>query len=113
MFGATMRRCAASLPLVLLCLVLASLSAGGCASVRPMSMPNRGGHPREMPGSAAEPRMTTKELQTYVKVVAGKEPPTTLIAGDGSRCTVTERRYRNIQVGDDALCAWHKGERAP
>jgi hypothetical protein len=113
MFGATVRRRAASLPLVVACSLLASLSAGSCAPIRPMSMPNRGGDPREMPGSTAEPRTTTRDLPTYLKVVAGKEPPTTLIAHDGSRCTVTERRYRDVQVGDDALCAWRKSDRAP
>ena len=40
------------------------------------------------------------------KRVAGKEPPTTLIAEDGTKCVVTENRYRETNVGDEAWCVW-------
>jgi hypothetical protein len=58
------------------------------------------------------PAATVLEAALTSKVVAGKEPPTTLIAEDASRCTVTEGRYREIQIGDRALCAWRTGDRA-
>jgi hypothetical protein len=35
-----------------------------------------------------------------------KQAPTTLIADDGSRCTVSEKRYNDTRIGDDALCVW-------
>jgi len=40
------------------------------------------------------------------KLVAGKEPPSILIARDGTRCTVTARRYAETREGDYAWCAW-------
>ena len=50
---------------------------------------------------AVESRMTTKR-------VAAKEGPTTLIADDRSRCAVTERKYRDTEIGDDVACDWRK-----
>jgi hypothetical protein len=40
------------------------------------------------------------------KVVSGKEPKTTLLAHDGSRCQVTERRYNEITTGEKVWCVW-------
>jgi hypothetical protein len=45
------------------------------------------------------------------KRVGGKEEPATLIAEDGSRCTVTKRRFRTTQVGQFAVCAWRRDDR--
>jgi hypothetical protein len=40
------------------------------------------------------------------KRVAAKEEPSTLVAEDGTRCTVTKSRFRKVDVGDWATCAW-------
>ena len=40
------------------------------------------------------------------KPVASKEPPTSLIAVDGTRCLVTEEKYRNTAVGERVWCYW-------
>ena len=41
------------------------------------------------------------------KVVHGKEPRTTLLAHDGTRCQVTEKRYNEIAIGEQVWCVWH------
>jgi hypothetical protein len=48
-----------------------------------------------------------------IKVVAAKEPPSTIVAQDGSSCLVTERRYDRIDVGSRALCTWRADTRSP
>jgi len=40
------------------------------------------------------------------KNVARKEPPTSLIAIDNTRCLVTEEKYRNTPVGARVTCYW-------
>ena len=40
------------------------------------------------------------------RVVAAKEDPSTLIAGDGGRCTVSASRFADVKVGDLYSCAW-------
>lgn len=47
-----------------------------------------------------------RELQLSRKPVAGKEAPTTLIARDGSRCIVTEKRFAEIREGQSIWCDW-------
>ena len=42
------------------------------------------------------------------KVVHGKESPGTLVAPDGSRCTVTEKRFHEVKEGDEVTCAWRR-----
>jgi hypothetical protein len=48
-----------------------------------------------------------------VKPVAAKESPATLIARDGTSCTVTHRRFEAISVGDRVACYWGNGESLP
>ena len=48
---------------------------------------------------AIESRMKTKR-------VVAKDAPTTLIADDRSRCTVSERKFRDTEIGSDVLCDW-------
>lgn len=45
------------------------------------------------------------------KPVASKTPPSTLVARDGTFCTVTEDRFERIKVGDRAGCFWSGGHR--
>jgi hypothetical protein len=47
------------------------------------------------------------------KRVAEKEEPATLVASDKTRCTVTADRFKDTHVGDDAICDWRTGDRAP
>jgi hypothetical protein len=51
--------------------------------------------------------------QVSQKIVAGKEAPSTLIAEDGSRCSVTKRRFQETREGDRATCSWRRDDRAP
>ena len=55
----------------------------------------------------------SSEANLSRKRVDSKADPATLIAIDGSRCTVTESRYRDTKVGDNVTCDWRAGSRAP
>lgn len=68
-------------------LPLVALLASGC-----MIFPRAGG--RGVPVGLGE------------KPVASKEPPTSLIAVDGTRCLVTEEKFRNTAVGERVWCYW-------
>jgi len=58
-----------------------------------MMFPGRAGRGGVMTGLADKP-------------VASKEAPTSLIAVDGTRCLVTEEKYRNTAVGERVWCYW-------
>ena len=51
-------------------------------------------------------REPAKNAAVARKVVHGKESPATLVAPDGTRCTVTEKRFRDVREGDKVTCAW-------
>lgn len=72
----------------LVALLLVSPLMGGC-----MMLPGRAGRGGAVTGLADKP-------------VASKEPPTSLIAVDGTRCLVTEEKYRNTTVGQRVWCYW-------
>jgi hypothetical protein len=38
--------------------------------------------------------------------VHGKEDPATLIARDGTTCTVGKKKYESTQIGKSACCTW-------
>lgn len=40
------------------------------------------------------------------KPVVAKEPPTSLIAADGTRCLVSEQKYRDTALGSPVWCFW-------
>ncbi|MCC6929647.1 MAG: hypothetical protein IT359_11710 [Gemmatimonadaceae bacterium] len=69
-------------------LLLLAPALGGC-----MMLPGRAGRGGAVTGLAEKP-------------VASKEAPTSLIAVDGTRCLVTEEKYRNTAVGDRVWCYW-------
>jgi hypothetical protein len=69
-----------------------------------MALPGRDGGPRQTGGGRTG--RTPRDIRVDAKRVAGKEPPTTLIAEDGTKCVVTEGRYREIKIGDEAWCTW-------
>jgi hypothetical protein len=87
--------------------LLLTVVATACGPPRPMAIPGpggRGGGARETGSSTT--RAGAKDIRLDVKRVAGKEPPPTLIAEDGTRCIVTEGRFRETEIGGNALCAW-------
>ncbi|HEY9516908.1 MAG TPA: hypothetical protein VIQ74_14615 [Gemmatimonadaceae bacterium] len=40
------------------------------------------------------------------KAVVMKEAPTSLIASDGSRCLVGEKKFTHTDIGDRVWCMW-------
>ena len=64
-----------------------------------VGVPERGRFPRSPADTAGTRGMSQK-------VVQGKESPTTLIAIDGARCTVTEKKFNETQYGDRVWCVW-------
>lgn len=100
----TRGRCAHSV-VALACAWLLALAAGGC-HVRPIEIPGRDRDPRALPGSTDDRATRAEDAQVSMKRVMSKQAPTTLIADDGSRCTVSEKRYNDTRIGDDALCVW-------
>ena len=60
----------------------------------------------QRPGASTDANLSRKRLDSKVD-------PATLVAIDGSRCTVTESRYRDIKVGDTVSCDWRVGSREP
>jgi hypothetical protein len=97
----------------LACVLVLALAEAGC-DPRPLPLPGRGNDPRELPGQGTSDRTArTPQGELAPKYVAGKEAPATLIAEDGSRCTVPEPRYREVSIGERVLCAWRTGSRTP
>lgn len=48
------------------------------------------------------------------KTVDFKEDPATLLARDGTLCTVTVSKYRNVKLGDRVWCHWRtRGDGSP
>jgi hypothetical protein len=45
--------------------------------------------------------------------VVAKEPPSALLAQDGTRCTVDPEKYERTKVGDRVLCVWTKNPDDP
>jgi len=41
-----------------------------------------------------------------LKSVHGKEDPATLIARDGTTCTVDKKKYESTKIGKSAWCTW-------
>jgi hypothetical protein len=84
--------------------MLTLVVAAACGPPQPMAIPGRDGGPRQTGGSRNG--RAPRDVRLDAKPVAGKEPPTTLIAEDGTKCVVTEDRYRETKVGDEAWCVW-------
>ena len=49
------------------------------------------------------------ELGWAKKRVITKQPPSTLIAQDGTICRVTSDRYKGTEIGRDTACDWQLG----
>ena len=71
---------------------------GGKPDVLPeMPMGNR--------SSSTDPNAHAIEV-VGLKLVNGKEEPRTLIARDGTTCTVSKDKYESSQIGTTAWCTW-------
>jgi hypothetical protein len=82
----------------LLCML--ALSLLGCLPAR-TTRPDLGGR-----GGGYSTGGTTGNAVLGQKVVHGKQDPATLIAVDGSKCIVPEKRFREVVVGEKVVCGW-------
>ncbi|MFN2564050.1 MAG: hypothetical protein ABR499_03455 [Gemmatimonadaceae bacterium] len=93
--------------------VLALSAAHGC--VRPIvpGVPGLGMDTLSIRRPPGDHGRRGELIQVSEKVVAGKQAPSTLLAEDGSRCTVTKKRFEDTREGDRATCGWRRDDRAP
>ena len=70
--------------------LLALPRLAGCVALRPARPGEKGAPP-----------------QVASKVVVDKREPVYLVAGDGTSCAVSRKRYEKTRIGDSALCAWN------
>jgi hypothetical protein len=95
----------------------AVLTTISLACARQMNKP--GGNPMDPTRAAIDGRVPgqrasgSTEANVSRKRVDAKEEPSTLVAADRTRCTVTDERFRDTKVGDTAMCDWRAGTRAP
>ena len=94
------------LNIVLLLVAMMTTSVTACSKMQSLRRPGMMvGGDRQLPGTAT-PSDEREIVGPSKKSVSGKEPKTTLIALDGSRCHVTEKRYRETTIGEKVWCAW-------
>jgi hypothetical protein len=87
---------------VAVALAAASCVLPGGQQVDPLSGGQQGETtPRPMPEGRSTP-----ERGIMPKRVTGKQEPNLLLADDGTSCAVTADRYREVQLGKYAVCAW-------
>ena len=106
---------------LLSCAIVTAVTFSACSrsgrptGTGPMGLPS----PSELQPAGSLPSIGTQSptgraaATASRKKVAEKEEPATLIANDRTRCTVTADRFKNTRVGDDAICDWRTGDRAP
>ena len=106
---------------LLSCVIVTAVTFSACSrsgrptGTGPMGLPS----PSELQPAGSLPSIGTQSptgraaATASRKKVADKEEPATLIASDRTRCTVTADRFKNTRVGDDAICDWRTGDRAP
>ena len=97
-------------------LPLGLLLSSGCAGVIPLPdrVLDKGRAPADeraripvRAGEAAGERGTRSPTTGLArKTVSSKEGPSTLVADDGSRCTVDAERFEKARAGDDVWCLW-------
>ena len=78
-------------------LALIVLMAVGCSRMQHLTQPGQGGGDRALPGGSSS---SSSAPPLSRKSVNGKENPVTLIALDGTRCAVTDQRYRETSIGE-------------
>jgi hypothetical protein len=92
--------------LILLALV-ATAACGSQATPVRTDNPPTGAAP--LPGD--DHTGTTREINLsggdkHEKLVMAKDPPRTLIAGDDTKCTISEKRFQRVRIGDSYVCNW-------
>lgn len=66
--------------------------------------------PKRTGSSIGRPDSTSASRPGFSrKLVSGKESPSILVARDGSRCTVSEKRFTETSEGEQMWCAWTNG----
>lgn len=80
---------------------------------RGLPSPSEVQSPGSLPSIGAQSPTGRTVAMASRKRVAEKEEPATLIANDRTRCTVTADRFKDTHIGDDAICDWRTGDRAP
>jgi hypothetical protein len=68
----------------------------------PLIGPRTPGDDRQMPVATAARAAT----HLSSKKVDAKEAPNTLIAVDATRCSVSEKKYREVSLGEAVTCLW-------
>ena len=86
------------------CGVYVTWAAVACTQPQSLGIPGRDGGPR--PTEPSQDGMTPRNFRMDSKRVGAKAPPTTLIAEDGTKCVVSEKKFRDTNVGDEAWCEW-------
>jgi hypothetical protein len=66
----------------------------------------RGGIPPVLPKDYATPSDRASRPGFGPKLVSGKEPPTRLLARDGTSCVVTQKKYDSAVLGQSIWCSW-------
>lgn len=86
-------------------LILGLIAVAGCWRSR-MERPTLGGGRPPTTVTAAGSSAEMRDPSLSQKTVTSKEPPTMLVAFDGSTCLVTDKRYRETVIGEKAWCVW-------
>jgi hypothetical protein len=84
-------------------MLVLSVAILGCSRMQTLKKPGTGGD-RQMPAASGVGGGGKGDLGR--KAVYGKQDPTTLTAQDGTRCTVTEQRYKEAAIGELVWCSW-------
>jgi len=59
------------------------------------------------PGGAEARAATRRDGSAFgLKPVFGKQPPSLLLARDGTQCTVSEERFERTIIGRSVWCIW-------
>jgi hypothetical protein len=82
-------------------ILVVAVSLLGCVRAEHPGVTRVGGGGRIPQAGGAATRAALSQ-----KVVSGKEEPTTLIALDGSTCSVSAQRFRETAIGEKVWCAW-------
>lgn len=84
-------------------LVLALLAISACRWQGMQKAPPLGGRGG---GGATPSGGAASEATVSQKTVTAKHEPSTLVAFDGSRCVVTQTRFRETVIGEKVWCVW-------
>ena len=93
----------------LACFALIGLTGCVVVTSRPANKPVYLPTTARTPGDEREARPELGDIrQTSMsrKRVKAKQDPSTLIADDDMRCVVNDKRFKDTDVGDWALCPW-------